>query len=182
MALASHVPSQPSSLENIHEFVNVGNSKDEDDFKRVIPSMELRKIETFFELVEAHSSNLNRWIGQAVIGEIIRCWITGLPPNSHQKCSYSVIRFCVLAENVKIILRLQELGKTIASESSSKSPEYRPYYDMGKPMKFVWKIYVRKTTIEIREGIKIMVEEKGLQPSQFQDRIIFMSMHNDNVY
>ena len=35
-----------------------------------------------------------------------------------------------------------------------------------------------KTTIEILECLEIMLEEKGIQPSQIQDKILFMSMHN----
>ena len=49
-------------------------------------------------------------------------------------------------------------------------------------MEFVWKIYAGKTAIEILECIKHMMEEKGTQPSQVQDRIIFMSMYNDIEY
>ena len=40
------------------------------------------------------------------------------------------------------------------------------------------KIYVVKTTVEIIEGIKIVLDEEGTQPSQFQDR----AMYNDSVY
>ena len=39
-----------------------------------------------------------------------------------------------------------------------------------------------KTTIEILQRIKNMMEEKGTTPAQFQDRIIFMSMYNDVEY
>ena len=48
-------------------------------------------------------------------------------------------------------------------------------------MAFVWKIYVGKTSIEILEYIKKMLEEEGTQVSQFQRRIIFMSMYNDDI-
>ena len=43
--------------------------------------------------------------------EVFRCWITALPINSHQQCMCSVIRFCVLAEYVLIILMRQEFGE-----------------------------------------------------------------------
>ena len=61
------------------------------------------------------------WIGQVVIGEVVRCWTTGLLRNLHRKCMYSVIQFWVLAGNVKNILRQQRHEKTIASEKSSKA-------------------------------------------------------------
>ena len=76
----------------------------------------------FSNIVIMKSTDLKKqWIGQVVIGEFFRCWIKRLPRNSHHKSKYSVIRFCVLAENVKNILRKQTLGKTIAPESSSKA-------------------------------------------------------------
>ena len=84
---------------------------------------------------------------------------------------YYVIRFCVLEEKVKSIREFVRCS------------EYRPYCDIKeKLVVFVWKIYVGITTIEILECITIMMEEKRTQPSQFQDRIIFISMHNDIVY
>ena len=43
-------------------------------------------------------------------------------------------------------------------------------------------MYAGKTTIEILERIEPTMDEKGTQPSQFQDRIIFMSMYNDIKY
>ena len=55
------MPSQPGSLGHNHEFVCVATvhvSKDEDDFKRAIQNMEVRKIETIFVTVQAQISNL----------------------------------------------------------------------------------------------------------------------------
>ena len=76
----------------------------------------------FSNIVIMKSTDLKKqWIGQVVIGEFFRCWIKRLPRNSHHKSKYSVIRFCVLAENVKNILRKQKLGKTIAPESASNA-------------------------------------------------------------
>ena len=49
-------------------------------------------------------------------------------------------------------------------------------------MEFLWNIYVGKTTIEILERIKDLMEETGTQSAQCQDRIIFMSMYNDTEY
>ena len=50
-------------------------------------------------------------------------------------------------------------------------------------MEFVWKIYVvkAKATIVILECIQTVKEEKGTQPSQFQDRIIsFVAQYAQN--
>ena len=87
-----------------------------------------------------------------------------------------------MAEHVKNIVRQQALEKTIASENSFKAKKMNYIDIMRKTVEFVWKIYVEKTTNEILECIKTMMEEKGTQPSHFQDRIIFMSMYNDTVY
>ena len=87
-------------------------STDEDDYKRIITNVEVQKIRTIFETVQAQVSNLkfrvikksmdfpNKWIGQVVMGEIIRCRFKELPINSVLKCMYPVIRFCVVAEKM----------------------------------------------------------------------------------
>ena len=49
-------------------------------------------------------------------------------------------------------------------------------------MEFVEQIDLVKTTTEILDCMKNMLEEQGIQPSQFQDCIIFMSMCTDSVY
>ena len=119
-------------LTNSCMWATVHLSKDEDDFKRVIQNMEAQKIQMIFGTVQAQMTTsqiamtksmdlINLWIGRVVIGEIIRYWRTALLFSSQRKCMCSVIRSCVLAENVKNILRQQERGKTIASEMSSKA-------------------------------------------------------------
>ena len=89
---ASHVPNQSSSSENIHEIQYVGSSMLQQrrwGLQFAIQKLEMRKNGTIFETVEAQISNPNivirkstdlkhRWIGQVVIGEIVRCWITKL--------------------------------------------------------------------------------------------------------
>ena len=102
---------------------------------------------------------------------------------SAQKRSYSVIRYCIMAESVKDILKQQEFGTPIASENSFKAQNIEPFCgSTGKPVEFAWKIHVGKTTTKNIECIKIMLGEEGIQPSQFQDRIIFMSICNDVVH
>ena len=44
-------------------------------------------------------------------------------------------------------------------------------------MEFVWKNYVGKPTLEIFESINNMLDEEEQHTSQFQDRILFMSMY-----
>ena len=39
-----------------------------------------------------------------------------------------------------------------------------------------------KTTIQIFECIEDMLEEADIQPSQFQDRLIFLSIYNDVIW
>ena len=53
---------------------------------------------------------------------------------------------------------------------------------MGRPVEFVWNMYVGKTAIEILECIEPKMDEKGTQRSQFQDRTIFMFMCSDIEY
>ena len=59
----------------------------------------------------------------------------------------------------KSIVRQQELGKMIASDTSSKAPNI-DHHITGNLVELVWKSYVAKTTTEILERVKIM-EEKG---------------------
>ena len=47
----------------------------------------------------------------------------------------------------------------------------------GKPLEFVSKIYVEKTTVEILEASKTMIEKKGNRT-----KIMFISMYNDIVF
>ena len=68
----------------------------------------------------------NKCIGQMVIGEIVRCLTEELLIHSDQKCMCSVIRFCVLAENVKSILKQQEYGEKERIIHFVESTEYRP--------------------------------------------------------
>ena len=52
---------------------------------------------------------MKRWIRQVLIGEVVRCWTTGLLRSLYRKCMCSVIQFCVLAGNVQNILREHKL-------------------------------------------------------------------------
>ena len=94
-------------------------------------------------------------------------------------CSDSILCLC---GNVKIVLGQEKTWENDRIREFVQGPEYQPYYDItGRPAELVWRIFVEKTTIEIIERIKTM-EEKGTQPSESQDRIIFTSMHNDCRY
>ena len=125
-------------------------------------SKRCRRRSAISNIVITESTNsTKRWIGQVVIGEIIRYWITGLLCNSHQKHMYSVIRFYVLAESVKNILWQQELGETIASEHSSKAQNIEHIAaSQEKKLVRVEVFYVRKTTIQTLERIKTMEEKE----------------------
>ena len=70
-------------------------SKDNEEFKCAIQNVEVRNREAIFETVQALSAISNivivkstdlkeQWIGEVVIGEIIRSWIRRLLHNSHQ--------------------------------------------------------------------------------------------------
>ena len=152
------------------------------------------KIETIFETVQAQISTLKHRDHETHgLGEEVD-WTSGhwrnysLPDHriatqfsSHM--FFSVNRISVLSEHVKIILRHQKLGQTIASENSSKAQNIDYITDIkGRPVEFVCNMYAGKTAIEILECIEPSMDEKGTQPSQFQDRIICMSMYNDVKY
>ena len=49
-------------------------------------------------------------------------------------------------------------------------------------MKFVWMIYVGEHDNQILERMMKMLEEEGIQPSHFQESVIFMSLHNDVIW
>ena len=105
---ASYGPSQLSSLVNIHEFWASGQRCTSAKRKTISNASSSiwnckgfgrsskwckRRSATFKSVVTKTTDSQNKWIGQMVIGEVIRCWITELPNNSAQKCLYSVIRF-----------------------------------------------------------------------------------------
>ena len=49
----------------------------------------------------------------------------------------------------------------------------------GHPVQFDWRMHQGHTTTQILQEIKKMMAEKIGFPSEFQGRIIFMSMFND---
>ena len=52
----------------------------------------------------------------------------------------------------------------------------------GKPTEFEWKIFPRITTLGLLDEIQKLMEDQQCEPEHFNDRIIFMSMHNDIVW
>ena len=49
-------------------------------------------------------------------------------------------------------------------------------------MEFEWTIFSGFTTLGILDEIQKMMTESNCEPEQFEGRIIFMSMYNDNVW
>ena len=90
----------------------------------------------------------------------------------------SRILFYVSAENVWNI-HDQEISYFVASR------EYREHNDMtGKPVVFGWTIFLGHTPITACPGHRKDGERRDfkIQPHDFKDRRIFMSMYNDNEW
>ena len=61
----------------------------------------------------------------------------------------------------------------------TQSPTYR---EQPEPVVFEWKIFPGHTTLKLFREVQNMVEKDHIQPEDFKDRIIFMSMYNDIVW
>ena len=63
---------------------------------------------------------------------------------------------------------------------------YSPYQDAvkidGEAIEFEWKIFTGISTLTILHEIQRDLDQKNIQPEDFSDRIIFMSMFNDIVW
>ena len=70
---------------------------------------------------------------------------------------------------------------------SGKNPEYfqnsNEYWEFfgidREPFEFEWNIFPRHTTVQILQEIHLKLEQCGIRPLVFEDRIIFMSFFND---
>ena len=49
----------------------------------------------------------------------------------------------------------------------------------GEPIEFEWNIFPGRTSLEILRKIQKDLQEQNIEPENFEDRIIFMSMFND---
>ena len=150
-------------------WATVHSSKDEDDVKRIIQNMEVQKIQTVFETVQAQISDLrlrdqeicglSEHVDWTVTGGSIRCLTHELLINSRRKYTYLVIQFCASLENVTIILKQQQFGKRIESFILLKNVEYRPLYDLtGEPVEFMWMIDVG---LNINVNSRVRQEDAG---------------------
>ena len=169
------------------------SAKDGDDLKRTVQIMEVLKIQTVFETVQAQVSNLKLrnqehhglhekvdWTGGH--------WRKYSLPDERMAAQFTSKVYVFSDSVLRLGGNCQEHleAATIFGEKEGitcfvKCPECRPYYgSAGEPAEFEWKIHVE--TIEILEYIKKMLEEEGAQPSQFQGRFIFMSMYNDILW
>ena len=62
------------------------------------------------------------------------------------------------------------------------SPQYRTLDTIdGEPMEFEWNIFSGFTTLQLIDKVQEFITKMG-DPSQFQGRIIFMSMFNDIIW
>ena len=72
-------------------------------------------------------------------------------------------------------------GKCPQYPQSTRIWENLERYNLdGEPFVFEWEIFPRHTTTQLLHEIqKLMEKELRIQPLKFEERIIFMSMHND---
>ena len=65
-------------------------------------------------------------------------------------------------------------------EEFRQSNSYRELFRIdGEPIQFEWKIFPRRTSLEIFRKIQKDLQDRNIEPENFEDRIIFMSMFND---
>ena len=126
--------------------------------------MEVRKIETIFERVQARIGIL-QYRDHEIYGlEETVDWTSGhwrIVSLLDQKIAsqftskVQVFSDSVLGGKCQEHLEEAKTWETDRTREVVQSPEDQPYYDVtGTPMESVWKIYVGKTTIEILERIK----------------------------
>ena len=163
-------------------------SKDDEDFNCTIQNMEMLRIETICETMQAQISNL-KYRDQEIHGlEEAVGWTSGhwrmCSLLDRELAAQFTSKMHVLSDSVL------SLGGTCQEHLEAakhwgnhririfvRSPEYQPYYDItGIPVECVWKIYVGKTTNEILQRIQTMMEEKGTKPAQFEDSIILTTL------
>ena len=64
-----------------------------------------------------------------------------------------------------------------------KFQQSKPYIELlgidGEPTKFKWKMFPGLTSLEILQEIQKDVKDHNIEPEDFEDQIIFVSMFND---
>ena len=61
-----------------------------------------------------------------------------------------------------------------------KFPEYRELTGIdGEPVESEWNMFPGRTTLKLLREIQKKMTENKIQPEEFRDRFIFMSMHNE---
>ena len=118
--------------------------------------MEVQKIQTIFETVQAQVSNLKKWRSR-------NPWTRRTFGQGHRR-NYSKRIAAQFSSNVSVFSDsvLCPGGKCLDHPDAARmkenerikdfveSPQYRLYYNItGKPVEFVFEIYVGQTTIEI---------------------------------
>ena len=51
----------------------------------------------------------------------------------------------------------------------------------GEPFEFEWHIFPGHTAVELLREIQMRMTTRGIKPAELEDRIIFMSMYNDDI-
>ena len=61
-------------------------------------------------------------------------------------------------------------------EEFRQSHSYRDLFGIdGEPIQFEWKIFPRRTSLEIFRKIQKDLQDRNIEPENFEDRIIFVS-------
>ena len=150
-------------------------SKDEDDFKRVIQNMKVQKVQMIFAMMHAQITNFkNRDHEIHGLGEQ-EGWTSG-----HRRtylclaqliATQSTSKMSVFSDTVRCLGRLcqdhLEAARTWRKQSHHRirsTPRIPTLLDFtGKPMEFVRRIHVVKTTTEIIAYINIMLRKKNMK-------------------
>ena len=96
------------------------------------------------------------------MGANIRHLMDEFQNNISQKCAYSVIQFCDLAEGLLHIQWQHKIGKRMVSWYFVEIPEYRQLHDIaGGPAEFIWRISAcatKRTTVSVQRRDHLHVD------------------------
>ena len=95
-------------------------------------------------------------------------------------------RAYVFSESVLCVVKMGDDPLATWKSKIKRSSENNHFMDMnridGMPTEFEWKIFPRIQKLGLLEKIKSLMTDLHCEPENFEDRIIFMSMHNNTEW
>ena len=151
--------------------------EDQDQTQRVLRNVVVEKIQHIFATTKNQILSLQQKELAGVYCQLN--WDQSPWRPCTLRCTSFRILCCILVENAHNIHNQQEFG--YMTESAISSPEYRELDNLGgEPFVFDWKIFPGRTTTQLLQEIQnLMVNELRIEPQNFEDCIMFISMYND---